>query len=246
MQLSIDNINQQIAAWDKAIKEEAKRVENSGSEQHEEKRRQIEELKASFKDLGQQLESLHIEQRSLIADRDAAKKDGDEASNALKVAQNAISDSQSRLQGLQEQDRNRLAPYGNKMQEVLDQIGKMKWYGDRPVGPFGMHVKLKDARTWAPLFRAHLGGLMTSFAITDNRDRFVSHFFHWLKSNVSFSSQLKQLLMSTHNPQCQIIVSERDLFDFSQGEPPQGYQTILRAIEVRCSLTRHLVPQLIF
>ncbi len=32
---------------------------------------------------------------------------------------------------------------------------------------------------------------------------------------------------------CQIIIAEVDMFDFSEGEPPQGYLTILRALEVR-------------
>lgn len=30
-----------------------------------------------------------------------------------------------------------------------------------------------------------------------------------------------------------IIISERDMFDYSQGEPPENYLTVLRALEVR-------------
>jgi hypothetical protein len=46
----------------------------------------------------------------------------------------------------------------------------MKWHGDVPVGPLGMHVKLKEM-AWADLMRIQLGGLMSAFAVTDARDR---------------------------------------------------------------------------
>ena len=36
----------------------------------------------------------------------------------------------------------------------------------------------------------------------------------------------------------QIIIAEVDLFDFSEGEPPENYLTILRALEVRVFRSR--------
>lgn len=38
--------------------------------------------------------------------------------------------------------------------------------------------------------------------------------------------------MSTNNSHCQIIVSQRDIFDYRHGEPPGKFPTILRVLEV--------------
>ena len=66
------------------------------------------------------------------------------------------------------------------MDAVLAEIGRSKWIGDKPVGPFGMFVKLKDPR-WAEILRNQLGSIMSSFAVTNAKDR----------------SQLSQILQRT-------------------------------------------------
>ncbi|KAI0771145.1 hypothetical protein BD413DRAFT_492998 [Trametes elegans] len=96
------------------------------------------------------------------------------------------------------------------------EIKRMRWHGQPPVGPFGLYVKVKDPEQWGNLFRIVIGSAMSSFAITDARDR----------------PALAQLLKQSGNQRSQIIISEVDLFDFSEGEPPREYLTILRALEV--------------
>lgn len=39
--------------------------------------------------------------------------------------------------------------------------------------------------------------------------------------------------MMLFSPGVQIIISERDLFDYRNGEPREGVLTVLRALEVR-------------
>jgi chromosome segregation ATPase len=63
-----------------------------------------------------------------------------------------------------------LAAYGEGMPKALDTIKNAQWHGDIPIGPFGLHVKLRDQR-WASVVRNRLGNAMFSFLVTDARDR---------------------------------------------------------------------------
>ncbi|KAG1822914.1 P-loop containing nucleoside triphosphate hydrolase protein [Suillus subaureus] len=153
--------------------------------------------------------------RQKLAEQDGIKHRGLAAEAKKNSAQERVVAAQSMISQCKEKGQNALAPYGRDIKGVLDQIAKMRWHGDVPVGPLGMHVKLKDM-AWADLMRIQLGGLMSAFAVTDARDR----------------PQLKRLLDQTKNSHVNIIISERDMFDFSAGEPPNHIPTVLRVLEI--------------
>lgn len=77
----------------------------------------------------------------------------------------------SNIEQCRQQGGDDIRLFGNNLGAVLDIIDKEKWYGEVPVGPFGLFVKVKDPK-WAMVMRIQLGQLMSSFAVTDNRDRY--------------------------------------------------------------------------
>ena len=70
-----------------------------------------------------------------------------------------------------EMERSKFAQFGNNMERVMHEIRHRQWYGQPPVGPFGLYVKIKEPEKWGNLLRIVIGGSMSSFAITDARDR---------------------------------------------------------------------------
>lgn len=60
--------------------------------------------------------------------------------------------------------------YGPWMPQVLGIIQNTRWVGEKPVGPFGMHVKLKDKK-WAKVLRVGIGNFLGGFAVTNHQDR---------------------------------------------------------------------------
>jgi hypothetical protein len=137
------------------------------------------------------------------------------------------------IQRCVEQQNNSLAPYGRNLKNVVDRIERMRWHGQRPLGPLGVYVKLKD-RVWADLLRNVLGGQMSSFAVTDNRD------LPALKKLLSESGKCVDcalfffflVLTTLSSPNINVFVSEVDLFDYRSGEPAPEFLTILRVIDV--------------
>lgn len=62
------------------------------------------------------------------------------------------------------------AIYGNWVEKVLKIIQNTRWAGEKPLGPLGLHLKLKDKK-WARVMRLGIGNLMGSFAVTSYQDR---------------------------------------------------------------------------
>ncbi len=94
---------------------------------------------------------------------------GEETEREVQTAKNAVMGLREQIQRCIEQQNNSLVPYGKNLKNVLDGIGRTRWHGQKPLGPLGVYVKLKD-RVWADLLRVVLGSHMSSFAVTDPRD----------------------------------------------------------------------------
>ncbi|KAI0300233.1 P-loop containing nucleoside triphosphate hydrolase protein [Russula brevipes] len=141
------------------------------------------------------------------------REQGDQTERETNDAKNSVMGLREQIKRCVEQKSNALAPYGHNLTKVLNDIGKTRWYGQKPLGPLGVYVKVKD-RVWAGLLRIVLGSHMSSFAVTDNRDVPV----------------LKKMLRECGNPNTNVFVSEVDLFDYRSGEPGPDYCTILRVL----------------
>ena len=62
-----------------------------------------------------------------------------------------------------------LAPYGERMNELIGAINQARWQGERPIGPLGVGVKLKQMK-YQEVIHTQLGSLLSSFAVTTPND----------------------------------------------------------------------------
>ncbi|KAI0061628.1 P-loop containing nucleoside triphosphate hydrolase protein [Artomyces pyxidatus] len=213
---SILAVKRQIESLESRIHAEQAKSAAHSQTQVDELNARFEQTKDELRSAEEQLRELERESETKRSEAQAVRTQAEDAERELRTAQKDVSDANEQITRCKEQQNNSLAPYGRNMNAVLEQIGRMRWHGQKPVGPFGTFVKVKDPKTWAPLLRSVLGGFMTSFAVTDARDMPV----------------LKKLFRESGNPGINIFVSEVDLFDYREGELDQRYFTVLRAIEV--------------
>ncbi|CAE6540561.1 unnamed protein product [Rhizoctonia solani] len=162
----------------------------------------LSECQANIKNLSQLIQTKQGERREIHASREKL--------------QNDISSAQQNIQRLEDSQRNSINKFGSNLHRALADIDQHNWKGQKPVGPLGQFVELKEGR-WAELMRIYLGSLMASFAVTDARDR----------------EPLSKILQKYGNSQPNIIVGEVDLFDYSRGEPPENILTPLRILNVK-------------
>ncbi|KAG8214643.1 P-loop containing nucleoside triphosphate hydrolase protein [Butyriboletus roseoflavus] len=215
MNSSLTALNRSIKDYDEKIAEETRRLEAHTQAKRDEINRRLDTAKEAVSEADRQNKDIIERKRNKLTERDEIKSKGQAAEVKLQQLQERIVECQTMINKCKEQEKNSLASYGYDIKGVLQSISKIKWHGDAPTGPFGLYVKLKDQK-WAPLLRAQLGNLMMSFACTDARDRL----------------QLKKILDQSNNFHVNVIISERDLFDYGAGEPRGDILTVLRALDV--------------
>jgi hypothetical protein len=116
----------------------------------------------------------------------------------------------------------------------VEEIAKTQWRGRHPVGPFGSYVTVREAR-WVPLMRSQLGWSMSSFLVENSWDFWkLKKIFiacKWFADSVSCKNLVLLIYSLSRIPS--IIMSRFDQkFDFSGGEPPPEYNTVLRVLNV--------------
>jgi structural maintenance of chromosomes protein 6 len=153
---------------DRMTAEKARIAEFSQSKQDELNKRlqqatlDVQAAEANLK----QAEALVVEKKN---ETSTLRAQGDETEREIATARDSVKRLQEQIQRCVEQQNNSLAPYGRDLKTVLERIGRMSWHGQKPLGPLGVYVKMKD-RVWANLLRIVLGSHMSSFAVTDSRD----------------------------------------------------------------------------
>ncbi|PVF98656.1 P-loop containing nucleoside triphosphate hydrolase protein [Serendipita vermifera] len=186
-------------------------------EEKEAIRRRVEEAHQAFEgarrahvDAGKTVESMKQE---LENDRRALQETEREFTNI----RNRVGDCETNVNRLQRLAAGSGGPamYGDQMPEILRAIDNAQWRGQKPLGPLGLHVKLKDKR-WANALRVGIGNLLGNFAVTDHADR----------------NQLKKILDQRGAGRTGIIVAQPDIFDYSSGEPPSHLLTVLRVLDI--------------
>lgn len=121
---------------------------------------------------------------NLRRQRPRTEQDVQEAESAFEVAQEAESKAQSEalqaakneqaskeaIDNLRSQSTNRLNAFGSQMPLVMAEINKARWSHSKPIGPLGMHVKLKNVK-YRDAFHRVLGSTLCQFAVRCEQDR---------------------------------------------------------------------------
>lgn len=99
----------------------------------------------------------------------AADAESRAEADALQASRAEI-ESKDAVDNLKSQAKNRLLAFGANMPMVMQEIDKARWVHSRPLGPLGMHVKLKDLK-YRDAFHSVLGSTLCQFAVRCEQDR---------------------------------------------------------------------------
>ncbi|TEB23008.1 P-loop containing nucleoside triphosphate hydrolase protein [Coprinellus micaceus] len=215
MRNQVSTVDSQISGLERALEEEKKKMEADSRAKRAHLEAEISRAKADIAKLEAEQEEIRNRRESRRNDMLQAQQAGDQAKAQVEAHRTSIISSQTALTAAKASERDTFVPYGNNIKAVVEEIDRSTWYGDKPVGPLGRYVKAREPSKWGDILRTQLGQLLTAFAVTDARDR----------------DQLKRILLKHRNTN-NIIISERDLFDFRSGEPPEKYLTVLRALDI--------------
>lgn len=119
-----------------------------------------------------------------------------------------LTNTESLIRDLQSQKENRVKAFGNAMPEILRAINAETRWQRRPVGPFGMHIKLKYME-WADIMESLIGSMLQSFLVQSHEDEKIlrailkryNRYAKFSQDFFSFSS-IKLILMISMTQLC--------------------------------------------
>lgn len=117
------------------------------------------------------------------------------------------------IQNINTHRKDKLHAYGLNA-NVLSDIEKEHRFRQKPIGPFGLYVKLKDKR-WADTIESIFSNNLNGFWTCCYEDQ-----------------RLLRIIFEKHRCDCNIFVSRNENFDFSNGEPHPSFMTLLRILEI--------------
>jgi chromosome segregation ATPase len=170
MNTSIKQTRETIEGYEKRIEAENNKSAVLSQGKQEETSQKLRQAKQDVQDAEQRVKDVADQKRKKMAEADGLKADIQKIESTIVDAQQRIMAINETLGRLAQKAKDQYIAYGNNIQAVLEEIKKTPWKGDI-VGPLGLHVKVKDPETWAPLIRSLLGSHMTSFAVTNSQDR---------------------------------------------------------------------------
>ena len=137
-----------------------------------------EEVQGQLERAIQDREAKIREHKRAVADLEDHKKAEAAAQTKLQGLQEPMRRNRDKLQGIDAQidqlkqiaEKGGLAIYHRNMPRLVQQVQGANWHGERPVGPLGQFVKLRDP-DWALALRAMIGWTMHAWAVTTERDR---------------------------------------------------------------------------
>ncbi|KAJ4001639.1 P-loop containing nucleoside triphosphate hydrolase protein [Lentinula boryana] len=195
---------------------ETERLTKDTQEKRDQFKRKLEKAQTTVAQQEEAIEQFHTAKSEISRRIQDTQRAGKEREVEMEQLKQNIGKIENLLNQLQRHEDNKYAAYGPQMAQVVANIQQMKWQGEQPLGPLGRYVKVKDLDAWADLLAQQLGSSLTAFAVTHPQDR----------------NNLKQLLNHHNFKNNQIIIYEKDRFDYSSGEPAPDVLTVLRAIEI--------------
>ncbi|KAJ8518571.1 hypothetical protein ONZ45_g4365 [Pleurotus djamor] len=217
MNSTLKGLNRQIEEYDTRIEEETQKLAADTQSKRDEVQRRLDAAKAAVLAAETNLKAIRDDRTTLQAEADVLQEEGSRLDRDIRNMQTNIQAQEAMVNNFAAQKRDQFAAFGKNMDALLTNIKKSRWHGDVPLGPLGVGVKVREDCKWATdVLRGQLGNILTAFAITNAKDM----------------GPLKAMLQQFGNPSINVIIFEKDLFDFSRGEPPSDMLTVLRALEI--------------
>jgi chromosome segregation ATPase len=177
LERDIKSMNVEMTEWKKVIerceeditREMAKLAAKEAGRQQELEDR-LQAAYTALKGAEEEMRAIQERQAEHRRETDQIKLEGQRAGDEVTSLRQQLDDLRTTIDRAQRSQTHPLAAYGEGMGQALDNIKSARWHGDVPLGPFGLHVKIRDQR-WANVIRSRLGPSMFSFLVTDARDR---------------------------------------------------------------------------
>ena len=209
------------ADYNNSIEKENRRIEDANGGAHSRKLADVEDAKKDATRAKETLDRCEEEGPQLTEKLRSAQDELKKVEGPLETKRQEIRDCGSRLQDLRANRANVMDGYDKNMPRLLQTIRSDGGFREQPVGPMGLHIKLRKPM-WSNLIEAVLGRNLNAFVVTCKADQ------------MRLSSILRRFGMEF----CPVLIGNHHPIDTTGHEPDPQYETILRVLEIDNDLIR--------
>ncbi|KAI8819994.1 uncharacterized protein EV422DRAFT_94634 [Fimicolochytrium jonesii] len=208
-----------IADIDRRIEEETQKLQVDGQMTRFNQLAAIKAREDAKAEIEATLRRYDGERAAVDQEWDQAKRAVHDLTSNMQRLQTAQRSQQDRLHSLSNQSSDRLEAFGREMRRVMEQIERFerekRWKGAKPLGPIGLHVKLRQT-DFGNAIETLLGNTLNSFAVETPEDVLT----------------LQKHILDPCGCRSSILRYRNQRIDISRGEPHKDLMTVYRAIEV--------------
>ncbi|KAK8084581.1 DNA repair protein Rad18 [Apiospora hydei] len=197
------------------IKEEERQLEEVNGGAAAEAERAVDEAKKAQEDADNNLNDHKDAEPSLREEMIKAEEQVAEASKLVEQKRKEVNAAEGRLRQLSQSRIDSLAGYEPHMAQLLKNIENDRGFQDQPIGPLGLHIKLKKP-DWTFILEKVLNDPLNGFIVTNPHDqkRLIEH--------------MRRLRMDKNA----IYISKPGFSLNALREPDAGFETILRVLDI--------------
>jgi hypothetical protein len=171
MNTNLESVRHTIVELDQQIQRETEKLAQNAQAKRAMLQDELSRIHNQIVTHEQNVTGIQAKRQELESLKRSVQDQGEELQGRQKETGNQIAYFEQMIVNCDKAEKDSLLPYGRNIQGVVNQINKMRWYGNKPLGPLGSFVKAKDPQTWGDILRNQLGQQLMAFTITDARDR---------------------------------------------------------------------------
>lgn len=203
------------------IAEEEARLSGAEGPEYNERAQRLEELRQAVVDIDAEVEEHAAQKPILIKEQAEAKAALDNAKEPISAQSEICEKASGLVQRLQTNHGSKLAPFRPNMPQLVKAVDDETRWRKKPVGPMGLHVKLKK-QEWSSQLEKTFGGVLDAFVCTNKDDQ-----------------MLLSQIMKRVNCSVQIYIGPDQPLDTTDKEPDEGLDTILGVLDIDNDMVRN-------
>ncbi|KAK6608988.1 Structural maintenance of chromosomes protein 6 [Botrytis cinerea] len=220
--LELETAKQKARTIQGEIDSEQKRIEDANGGSLNRKFTEIESAKTEASQAKTEFENSYGEMQRLVEKSQFAKTAFEKEQGPLAAKRKEVENSRNRLREMQNERPDPMRGFDQRMPELLRRIQQDRGFLHKPVGPIGLHVKLRDPK-WSDILEVSIGNTLNSFAVTNKADQ----------------ARLQKIISSTGILRTQIYITNPQPIDITNNEPDQHFMTILRMLDIDSEIVRN-------
>ncbi|KAM7221496.1 hypothetical protein V8F06_003068 [Rhypophila decipiens] len=213
--------SENIKILSQKIAEEEKRLADTTGEAHASKMQELEKARAEIQRIQDEMANKKTREKELGPEIVEAKQTLGKLSDEYNLKRKDTDAAAARVRDIQKSTRGLYDGYERQVPQLLKLIAEEKGFAEKPIGPFGAHIKILKPQ-WSAIIENQLGKNLSAFLVTSVADKTL----------------LTRLLERLRIANCVVVIGRRNPLDITGKEPPQNLDTILRVLQIDNPLVR--------